>query len=67
MATLPPTGTQISLGRAGQAYNNVPAGSQSVSIGGTATMNLNNQIGRSLTTNTPFSATFGGQTTPYTY
>lgn len=67
MGLLPPTGSAISFGRAGQAYNNVAPGSQSVSLGGSATMKLNQQIGRGLTTETSFSSVFGGRTTPYTY
>lgn len=66
MGILPATGTQISMGRAGRAYNNVAPGSQSVSIGNSATMKLNAQIGRGLI-NTPFSSVFGGRTTPFTY
>lgn len=67
MGVLPATGTAISMGRTGKAYNNVPAGSQSVSIGPTATMQLNGQIGRPATANTPFSSVFGGRSTPFTY
>jgi hypothetical protein len=55
------------MGRTGRAYNNVTPGSQSVSIGNTATMRLNAQIGRGATTNTPLSSVFGGRTTPYNY
>jgi hypothetical protein len=67
MGTLPASGTAISMGRTGKAYTNVPAGSQSVSFGASATMQLNAQIGRGATTNTPFSGTFGGLTTPFDY
>ena len=67
MGTLPTSGTTISMGRAGRAYNNVAPGSQSVSFGNTATMKLNAQIGRGATTTTAFSAVFGGLTTPFTY
>lgn len=66
MGILPATGTAISMGRAGKAYNNVAAGSQSVSIGNSATMKLNAQIGRGIIT-TAFSSVFGGRTTPFTY
>jgi len=66
MGILPATGTTITMGRAGKAYNNVAAGSQSVSIGNSATMKLNAQIGRGLIT-TAFSSVFGGRTTPFTY
>lgn len=67
MGTLPATGTAISMGRAGRAYNNVAPGGQSVSIGNSATMKLNAQIGRSPTITTAFSSVFGGRTTPFTY
>lgn len=62
MAILPATGTQISLGRATHAYYNVGPG-VGCSIGGS----LNPQIGRPTTANTPFSAVFGGRSTPYSY
>jgi hypothetical protein len=67
MGILPATGTQISMGRTGKAYNNVAAGSQSVSFGNTATMKLNAQISRGATVTTAFSSVFGGRTTPFTY
>jgi len=66
MGVLPPSGSQISMGRAGQAYNNVAPGGQNVSFGGSAGISLNAQIGRGAI-NTAFSATFGGRTTPFTY
>lgn len=67
MGTLPTSGLAISMGRMGQAYNNVPSGSQSVSVGDTATLKLNSQIGRSPTVTTAISAVFGGRITPFTY
>ncbi len=67
MGVLPATGTEISMGRTGRAYNNVAPGSQSVSFGDTATMKLNAQIGRGATTTTAFSSVFGGRSTPFTY
>jgi hypothetical protein len=67
MGILPATGTTITMGRAGKAYNNVAVGSQSVSIGNSATMKLNAQIGRGATVTTAFSSVFGGRTTPFTY
>lgn len=66
MGTLPASGTAISWGRMGRAYNNVAPGSQSVSVGNTATMKLNAQIGRGIVT-TAVSGVFGGRTTPFTY
>lgn len=65
--TMPATGTQISMGRMGHAYNNVPSGSQSVSVGNSGSLKLNNQIGRSPVANTPISSVFGGRPTPFTY
>lgn len=67
MGTLPATGTAISMGRMGKAYNNVAAGSQSVSVGNSATLKLNAQIGRGATTSTAISSVFGGRSTPFTY
>ena len=55
------------MGRMGRGYNNVAPGGQSVSILGSATMKLNNQIGRSNTVATPLSSVFGGRTVPFTY
>ena len=66
MGILPATGTTITMGRTGKAYNNVAVGGQSVSIGNSATMKLNAQIGRGIIT-TAFSSVFGGRTTPFTY
>lgn len=67
MGIMPATGLTISMGRMGRAYNNVAPGSQSVSVGNTATMKLNAQIGRGATTTTGISVIFGGRTTPFTY
>ncbi len=67
MGTLPATGTNISMGRAGNAYYGGGA-TIKTSIGNTApAQQLNDSIGRGATTNTAFSTVFGGRTTPFTY
>ncbi len=66
MGMLPNTGTTISMGRTGYALTGNATGT-SVSFGVTAAIQLNAQIGRSSTVQTPFSATYGGLTTPYDY
>ena len=66
MATLPATGTTISMGRTGHAYSNLPT-STPVSIGSTSTVKLGGYIGRVGTATTPFSSVFGGRSTPFSY
>jgi hypothetical protein len=64
VAILPATGSAIKMGGVKQAYSNVaPAAGQNISLTGT----LGAFIGRASGISTPFSATFGGRTTPYTY
>ena len=72
MATLPATGSAISMGRVQAAYNNVAAGTGASAITGSTNVRLSaslgvNYGGKSLAAVIAFSATFGGKTTPYAY
>jgi hypothetical protein len=67
MGILPPTGSQISMGRTAQAYYNWGNGSGSVSFAaGVATLTLLPSIGLG-TQYAPLSQVFGGRSTPYNY
>lgn len=62
MGVLPPTGTAISFNRTTHAYYNVS------NVGASVAGSYNPAIGRTpYAQNTPFSAVFGGRTTPFTY
>ena len=70
MGVLPATGTAISMGRAGRAYNAGGSATVQTSIGNASSVvnqRLNSKIGRGVTTLTAFSSVFGGRTTPFTY
>lgn len=63
MGLIPATGTEITMGRVGQAYG--------LGTAGTVELGLNSDLGPQLSvpvsSSTPLSSTFGGQTTPNTY
>lgn len=72
MATLPATGSAISMGQVNQAFNNnapgaagnSPAGGQNIKLSQVLGVNYGGKVAG---TAISFSSTFGGKTTPYTY
>ena len=71
MATLPGTGSAISMGKVQQAYNNVTAGTGANAPAGSVNVKLSAVLGPQggVSPGTPirFSSTFGGKTTPWPY
>jgi len=63
MGLIPATGSEITMGRVGQAYGLGAAGTVQLGLSG----DLGPQLSVPVSSSIPLSSTFGGQTTPNTY
>ena len=63
MGLIPATGSEITMGRVGQAYGLGAAGTTQQRLSG----DLGTQLGISVSSSISLSITFGGQTTPEDY